>query len=64
MLQGRQRCGAGSAVVTRNQNHVCLGLGDSGGHGANTRFADEFHVDASLVVGVLEVKNQLGQVLD
>ena len=41
-----------------------MGLGDAGGDGADADFRDELHVDAGARVGVLQVVDQLGEVLD
>ena len=64
VLERGERRRAGAAVVARDQDHVGVGLGDAGGDRADALLADELHVDARLVVGVLEVVDQLGQVLD
>jgi len=50
--------------VAGDEDHVGVGLGDAGGDGADALLAHELDVDASPVVGALEVVDQLGQVLD
>ncbi len=64
VLERRQRRGAGAPVVSRDQDHVGVRLGDAGGDGADALLGHELDVDARLVVGVLEVVDQLGEVLD
>ena len=41
-----------------------MGLRDAGGHGAHTHLGDQLHVDPADRIGVLEVVDELGQVLD
>ena len=64
IVDGVARCSAGTAVKTGNQNHFGAGLGNAGGNGANTGFADQLDVDGSLAVGAFQVIDQLGQVLN
>ena len=64
VLDGGERRSAGSAIMAGDQDHVCMSLGDTGGHGANTHLGHELHVYATHRVGVLEVVYELGQVLD
>ena len=64
VLEGVEWRGAGAAVVPGDQHHVGVGLRDAGGDGADADLGDQLDVDASGVVGVLEVVDELGQVLD
>ena len=48
--RGRWR-GTGPPVVARDEHHVGVCLGDAGGHGADTDFGDQLHVDAGQRVG-------------
>ena len=64
MLLRRERSGAGAAVVTGDQHHVGVRLGDAGRHGADTDLGDQLGVDSRLWVGVLEVVDQLLEILD
>lgn len=64
VLEGGQRGGAGAAVVAGDQHDVGVGLGDTGGDGADADLGDQLHVDAGLRVGVLQVVDQLGEILD
>ena len=48
VLQRRERCGAGATVVTRDEDHVRVGLGDARDDRADALLADELHVDARL----------------
>ena len=53
-----------SAIVTRNQNHVGVALGNTGGDCAHAHLAHQFHTDAGIVVGILEIVDQLCQIFD
>ena len=64
VLDGRQRRGPRAAVVAGDEHHVGVGLGHPGGHRAHPHLGHQLHVDAGRGVGVLEVVDQLGQVLD
>ena len=64
MLDRRQRRRAGAAVVAADQDHVGVGLGDAGRDCAHTDFRHQLDRDSGVLVGVLEVVDQLGQILD
>ena len=64
VLQRGERRRTRTAVLSRDEHHVGMGLGDAGGDGADTDFGDELHVDARTRVGVLQVVDELGDVLD
>ena len=64
VLDGGTGCRTGAAVVAGNQNDLCAALGDAGGNGANTCLADQLDVDVGVAVGVLQVIDELGQILD
>ena len=64
MLQGREGRGPGATVVPGNENDVGVGLGDTRGDGADALLAHELHVNARVVVGVLQVVDELGEVFD
>ncbi|GAA3068195.1 hypothetical protein GCM10020000_60710 [Streptomyces olivoverticillatus] len=64
VLEGGQRGGAGAAVVAGDQHHVGVGLGDARGDRADADLGDQLHMDAGRGVGVLEVVDELGEVLD
>ncbi len=55
---------AGAAVVAGDQHHLGARLGNAGGDGANAGLADQLDADASLAIGIFQIVNQLGQVLD
>nr|GFC90199.1 hypothetical protein [Tanacetum cinerariifolium] len=59
-----ERRGARAAVVARDENYVGVRLGYAGRDGTHARLTHQLHVDAGGAVGVFEVENQLGQVLD
>ena len=56
--------GAGAAVVAGDEHDVGVRLANAGGDGADADLGDELDVDPGLGVGVLEVVDQLGEVLD
>ncbi len=58
------RRGAGAAVGAGDGDLGRAALCDAGGDGAHTGLGDELDGDARVGVGVLEVKDELGQVLD
>ncbi len=64
VLEAGQRAGAGAAVVAGDQHDVGVRLGDAGGDRADADLGDQLDVHAGLRVGVLEVVDQLGEVLD
>ena len=64
VLDGGAGGRAGAAVVARHQDDLRARLGDAGGDGAHPRLADQLDVDAGGAVGVFQVVDQLGQVLD
>jgi len=59
VLDGRERRRTRPAVVTRDQHDVGVRFRDAGGDGAHAHFGDELHTNTRLVVGVLEVVDQL-----
>ena len=64
VLERGQRRGAGAAVVAGDEHDVGVRLGDAGGDRADADLGDQLDVHARLRVGVLEVVDQLGEVLD
>ncbi len=64
VLDRGQRRRAGATVVTGDEHHVGVRLGDTGRDGADADLGDQLHVDAGLRVGVLQVVDQLGEILD
>ena len=58
------RRGAGAAVVAGDEHDVGVRLGDAGGDRAHADLGHELHADPRLAVGVLEVVDQLGEILD
>src|SRR5699024_10742246 len=59
-----QRGGTGTAVVPRDEHHVGVRLGHTGGDRAHAHLGDELDVHPGRRVGVLQVVDQLGDVLD
>ena len=64
VLERGERGGARAAVVAGDQDDVGVRLGDTRGDRADADLGDQLHVDAGLRVGVLQVVDQLGEVLD
>ena len=64
VLERGQRRGAGAAVVAGDQHDVGVRLGDAGRDRADADLGDQLDVDAGRRVGVLQVVDQLGEVLD
>ncbi len=64
VLERGERRGAGAAVVAGDEDDVRVGLGDAGGDGADADLGDQLDVDAGRRVGVLQVVDELGEVLD
>ena len=64
VLERRERRGARAAVVARDEHDVGVRLGHARCDRADPDLGDELDVDARRRVGVLEVVDQLGEVLD
>ena len=64
MAQARPRRSAGPAVVTADNDIVGLGFDDTGGNRADAGAGRQFDANRSLAVGILEVKDEFGQVFD
>ena len=64
MRDRRQRAGAGAAFETRDGHVVGAGLGDPRRHRSHPDLGDQLHRDVGIRVGVLQVVDQLGEVLD
>ena len=64
VLDARQRRRAGAAVVAGDEHDVGMRLGDARGDGADADLGDQLDADAGVVVGVLQVVDQLRQILD
>ena len=64
MLDSGQGRGAGAAIVAADQDDIRVGLGDASGDSAHADFGDQLHADARVVVGVFQIVDELGQILD
>ena len=64
VLDGGQGRGAGSAVIAADEHVVRVGLGHPRRHRAHAHLGHQLDRDAGVLVGVLEVVDELGQVLD
>ena len=60
---GPRRCPC-AAVAAADGDAVGLRLDDAGCNGADTRTGGELHVDLRLIIGILQVKDELCQVFD
>ena len=54
----------GAAVVAGDQHHLGTGLGNAGGDGTHAGLGDQLHIDPGIPVGVFQVVDQLGQILN
>ncbi len=64
MMNAGQRRGACPSFMPRDEDHVRLGFGHACGNGSDPHLGDQLDADAGLVIGVLQVVDQLGQILD
>ena len=64
ILHGRERAGAGAAVVAGNGDQIRIGFGYAGGDSPDARFRNQLHGDHRFRVNLLQVENQLSQILD
>src|SRR3972149_6344253 len=64
VLDRRLGRGAGAAAIAADQDDVAVALRHAGGDGADAVLGNELHVDAGPRVGVLQVVDELGEVLD
>jgi hypothetical protein len=64
VLERGQRGGAGAAVVAGDEHHVGVRLGHARGDRADADLGHQLDVDPGPVVGVLQVVDELGEVLD
>ncbi len=64
VLERGQRGGTGTTVMPGDQDDIGVGLGHSGGHRAHTDLSDELDVHPGPRVGVLQVVDELGEILD
>ena len=59
-----QRRGTGTAVITGDGHVIGMRLGDTRSHGPDTDLGYQLDRDSGLLIHILEVVDQLGQVLD
>ena len=59
-----QRTGTGAAVIAGDGDQISVSLGNSGGNGADTGLGHQFDGDQRLGINLLQIKNELGQILD
>ncbi len=63
-LDGAPGSRAGAAVVAGDEDHLGPRLSNARGDGPHSRLADQLDADPGKTVGVFQVINQLGQVLN
>ena len=59
-----QRRSTGAAFITCDRDMVGARLRDTGGHGSDAHFRNQFHRDTRARIGVFQIVNELGQILD
>ncbi len=64
MMDTGSGAGAGTAVITADENDIGSALGHTCGNGAHTGFRNQLDVDPCVGIGVLKVEDKLGQVLN
>jgi hypothetical protein len=64
VLDGRQGRGSGTSVMSRDEHHISLRLGHTGGYGTDPHLGNQLDVHSSGGVGALQVMNQLLEVFD
>ena len=64
VLDGAERRSAGTAAIAADQHDVGMRFGDARGDGAHADFGHQLDGDAGARIGVLQVVDQLGQILD
>src|SRR5690606_4783487 len=64
MFDRAYRRSSRTSIISRDEDDVGMGFGNTGGNGSYTRLRHQFHVDTSLPVGIFQVENQLCQIFD
>ena len=64
MFDAGLRRRAGAAVMTADQHDVGMAFGHARGDGADADFGNQLDADARMVIGVLQIVNQLRQIFD
>ena len=64
MLDTAQRCGSGTTCVATDQDGISVALGYSRSDRAHTSCCDEFDTHPRTRVGLLQIVDQLGEILD
>ena len=64
IVDRRRWRGTSAAVVTGDEDHIRVGLGDASGDRADADFCDQLHIDAGARVGIFQIVDQLGEVFD
>src|SRR5262245_61455672 len=60
---GLWRCSS-PAVMAANQNHICMAFRDARCDGSDADFRDELYADTRVMIGILEIMDQLRQIFD
>ncbi len=64
VVDGAAGGGSGTAVIATDEHHLSARLGHTSGDGADAGLSAQFDRDPGLAVGVFQVVDELGQVLD
>ena len=64
MLDARLRRSAGAAVMAADQHDIGVAFGHARGDRADADFRNQLDADAGMMIGVLEIVNQLRQIFD
>ena len=55
MFDGGQGGGSRTPIVSANEDHVSVGLGDAGSYGAYAHFSYQFHRNPRLRIDILQI---------
>ena len=61
--RGQRRC-PGSSIVSANDNHIGMSFGHACGNRPHSSFGNQFDCDPCFRIGIFQVEDQLGQILD
>ena len=58
------RRGAGPAIITADEHHIGMRFGHPSRDGPDAHLRHELNANARMMIGIFEIVNQLGQILD
>src|SRR5436853_1899171 len=64
MLDSRLRRSASATIVTADKDNIRMSFRNSRRDCAYPHFRHQLYTDAGMMIGVLEIMNELGQILD